>query len=119
MTEMIPHRTHADLMSRLQRPCGDLQDLAERTEGVSSYLGGCVRAGIGDDDNPQRVAPAGMAVSGKNILDTLGDRVGLVAHRYDNPDGLDFRSRATLWAKAKGGGRNDVLQHDVRIANPA
>ena len=117
MAEMIHHRARADSMRRLQRPCGDLQDLAEGTDGVSSHLGGCVRAGIGNDDDPQRVAPAGVAVSGKYVLDTLGDGVGLVPRRYDDSDGLDSGRCAALRARAKGGGRSDVLQHDVKNRN--
>ena len=43
----------------------NFQHLTERAQRLSGYLGGVIRAGIGNDDDPQGVAPAGMAVGRK------------------------------------------------------
>ena len=43
----------------------NFQHLTERAQRLSGYLGGVIRAGIGNDDDPQGVAPARMAVGRK------------------------------------------------------
>jgi len=52
-------------MCGLAGPGGDFQHLTERAKRLSGHLGGVVRARIGDDDNPQGLAPAAMVVGRK------------------------------------------------------
>jgi len=42
----------AELMRDLPGSGGDFQDLTEGAERVSSCLGGVIRAGVSDDDDP-------------------------------------------------------------------
>ena len=69
----------------------DFQHLAKRAERVSSRLSSVVCARVGDDDDPQGVAPARMAVGGEYTSNALKYSFGVTARQDDNPDCLDFR----------------------------
>ena len=70
---------------------GDFQHLAERTKCLSRHLGGVIRAPVGDHHDPDGVVPARVTVGCEKTGNAFGDDVGVIAHRYDDPDCLDFR----------------------------
>jgi hypothetical protein len=49
---MFHDGSRAELMRGLPGTRGDFQDLTEGAERVSSCLGGVIRAGVSDDDDP-------------------------------------------------------------------
>jgi hypothetical protein len=68
----------------------DLQDLSECAERSSGYLGCVIGTAVSDNNNPERVVPAGVAVGGEYVGNTLGDRLALIPRQYDDPDCPDF-----------------------------
>ena len=88
---MLHDGSRADLMCDLPGVGGDLQHLSEGPECVSSCLGRVVRTTVSDDNDPQRVVPAGVAVGGEYTGNAPRDRFGVIARQYDNPDSPDFR----------------------------
>src|SRR4030088_1610899 len=91
MVEMFQDRACTDSMGRSEGPCGNFQYLTERADGVSGHLGGLIRTCVSHHDDPQRVAPTGVAVGRKYTEDTFGDRVSLIPRWYDNTNSLDPR----------------------------
>jgi hypothetical protein len=102
ISEMFQESAFAYSTGRSQGSRGDFQYLAERTDGVSSYLGCLIRTPVRHDDNPQRVPPTGIAVSGEDTADTLGYRGGVIARWYDNTNRFDSRSEPTSFAVRAG-----------------
>lgn len=68
----------------------DFQDLSECAERSSGYLGCVIGTAVSDNNYPERVMPAGVAVGGEYAGYTLGDRLTLIPRQYDNPDCPDF-----------------------------
>jgi hypothetical protein len=91
VVEVFDDRACTNSMSRLQGACRDFQHLAECADGVSSHPSGGVRTRVSHHDDPQRVAPTGMAIGRENTKNALGDALALIPRRYDNPNRLDFR----------------------------
>jgi hypothetical protein len=92
MPEMFQEGAFAYSTSRSQGSRRNFQYLAKRTNGVSSYLGCLIRTRVRHNDNPQRVPPAGTAVSGEDTEDALGYRGSVIVRWNDNTNRLDPRS---------------------------
>ena len=88
---MFHDGSRADLMCRLPGASGDFQDLSECAERSPGYLGCVIRTAFSDDNYPQRVVPAGVAVGGEYAGDALGDRFAMIPRQYDDSDCPDFR----------------------------
>jgi hypothetical protein len=118
MAKMFHDSACANLMGRLGGTCGNFQYFTERADCVSSHLGGRIRTRVSHHDDPQRVTPTGIVVSRKYTQNTLGDSVGLIPCRYDDPNRLDSRRCMTYLVIREGACRSDGLKHDSRIASP-
>lgn len=114
---MFHHDCCTQLICSLPRVGADFQHLAKRAKAVSSRLSGVMRARVGDDDDPQGVAPAGMAIGGEDTGNAPCNRFGVILREYDNPDSLDFRCRAGMRISADACW-SWALRHAARIANP-
>jgi hypothetical protein len=79
-----------DLMCGLPGAGRDFQDLPECAERSSGYLGCVIGTAVSDNNYPERVVPARVAVGGEYAGDTLGNRLVLIPRQYDNPDCPDF-----------------------------
>ena len=66
MPEVFQEGGLAYSTSRSQGSLRNFQYLAKRANGLSSYLGCLIRTRVRHNDNPQRVPPAGIAVSGED-----------------------------------------------------
>jgi hypothetical protein len=91
IVKVFDDRACANSMGCLQGPGGDFQHLTECADGVSSHPRGGIRTRISHHDDPQRVAPTGIAVGREYAQNAFGDGMGLIPCRNDNPDRLDFR----------------------------
>jgi hypothetical protein len=89
-----------------QRSRRDFQYLTKRANGLSSYLGCLIRTRVRHNDNPQRVPPAGIAVSGEDTEDTLGYRGNVVVRWDDNANRLHPRSEPARF----------VMRAEARVA---
>jgi hypothetical protein len=81
----------ADLVCGLPGASGDFQDLSECAKRFSGCLGCVIGTAVSDDNYPQRVVPAGVAVGGEYTGNTLADRFAMIPRPYDNPDCPDSR----------------------------
>ncbi len=88
---MPHHGGRTELICGLGGMGADFQHLAERAQFAARGLGGFIAARIGDDHDPQGVAPAAVAVGGKNAGNAFSDGRGVVAREDDDPDRLDLR----------------------------
>jgi len=80
----------------------NFQHLAKCTNGLSSYFGCLIRTRVRHDDNPQRVPPAGIAVSGEDTVDALGYRGNMVVRWNDDANGRQPRSVPTRFVMRAG-----------------
>jgi hypothetical protein len=92
MPEMFQEGAFTYSTGRSQGSRRNFQYLTKRTNGVSSYLGCLIRTRVHHNDNPQRVPPTGIAVSGEDTADTLGYRGSVIAGWNDNTNRLHPRS---------------------------
>jgi hypothetical protein len=102
MPEMFHEGALTYSTSRLQGSRRNFQYLTKRAYGLSSYLGCLIRTRVRHNDNPQRVPPAGIAVSGEDTEDTLGYRGDVVARWNDNTNRLHPRSEPTRFVMRAG-----------------
>jgi hypothetical protein len=79
--------------SRSQGSRRNFQYLTKCANGLSSYLGCLIRTRVRHNDNPQRVPPAGIAISGEDTEDTLGYRGNVVVRWNDNANRSRQRSK--------------------------
>jgi len=118
MPKMFQDGARADQMGHLLGMRGNLQDLAEGAERIAGDLGGCIRARIGDHDDPQRGMPPRKAVGCENAQDAFSDRLRLIARRHDDTHRFNFSARPRYLAAGGGGDRSWILSHVARVANP-
>ena len=90
LAKVFHHDCGTQLICGLPGMGADFQHLAECAQSVSSCLSRVIRARVGDDDDPQGIAPAGMAIGGEYACNAFWNRFGLSPREYDNPDCLDF-----------------------------
>jgi hypothetical protein len=102
MPEMFQEGAFTYSTSRSQRSRRNFQYLTKRTNGVSSYIGCLIRTRVRHNDNPQRVPPAGIAVSGEDTEDTLGYRGSVIARWNDNTNRLHPRSEPKRFVMCAG-----------------
>jgi hypothetical protein len=102
MPEMFHEGALTYSTSRLQGSRRNFQYLTKRAYGLSSYLGCLIRTRVRHNDNPQRVPPAGMAVSGEDTEDTLGYRGDVVVRWNDNTNRRHPRSEPTRFVVRAG-----------------
>ena len=114
---MFHHDSCTQLICSLPGMGADFQYLTKRAKGVSSRLSSVIGARIGDDDDPQGVAPAGMAIGGEDTGNAPCNLFGLIPRENDDPDCLDLRCRAGMRVSA-GACWSWALRHATRIANP-
>ena len=114
---MLHHDSNTQLIRSRPGMGADFQYLAKRAKAVSSRLSGVIDARIGDDDDPQGVAPAGMAMGGEDTGNAPCNLFGLIPRENDDPDRPDFRCRAGMRV-SKGACWSWALEHAARIANP-
>ena len=105
ISEMFQESAFAYSTGRSRGSRGDFKYLTERTDGVSSYLRCLIRTRVRHNDNPQRVPPTGIAVSGEDTADTLGYRGGVIARWDDNTNRFDPRSVSTRFVVRAAGRR--------------
>jgi hypothetical protein len=116
--EMFQHRAHTDSACGSTGPCGNCQYLAERTDGVPSYLDRLVPACVRHYDDPQRVSPTSVAVGRKYAEDTWGDCVRLVSRRYDNANSLYYGRHIRLLAIRRVCQNSEMLHSYHKDTNP-
>jgi hypothetical protein len=104
MPEMFQDGAFTYSTSRSQGSRGNFQYLTECTDGVSSHLGCLIRTRVRHNDNPQRVPPAGIAVSGEDTADTLGYRRSVIARWNHNTNRLHPRSEPNRFVVRAGVG---------------
>jgi hypothetical protein len=105
ISEMFKESAFAYSTGRSQGSRRNFQYLTERTDGVSSHLGCLIRTRVRHNDNPQRVPPTRIAVSGEDTADTLGYRGGVIARWDDNANRFDPRSESTRFVVRAAGRR--------------
>ena len=102
MPEMFEEGALTYSTGRSQGSRRNFQYLTKRADGLSSYLGCLIRTRVRHNDNPQCVPPAGIAVSGEDVEDTLGYRGSVIARWNDNTNRLHPRSEPKRFVMCAG-----------------